>query len=98
VRPAPERASEIPPMKEAERKQRGEKSAVIVERLVRVQLRAMSCERFNRGIRCEPDEMILREGQGAIDRAGNQMAAPRERQGLAYLYPACGDAQFEPHR
>jgi hypothetical protein len=85
VRPAPERASEIPPMKEAERKQRGEKSAVIVERLVRVQLRAMSCERFNPGIRCEPDEMILREG-----RAGNQMAAPRERQGLAYLYPACG--------
>jgi RepB DNA-primase from phage plasmid len=55
------------PMTEAERKKRGEKSAVIVERLVRVQLRAMSCERFDLGIRRDAGEMILREGQSAIE-------------------------------
>ena len=54
-------------MTEAERKKHSEKSAVIVERLVRVQLRAMSCERFDLGIRREAGEMILREGQGAIE-------------------------------
>src|ERR1700738_121757 len=54
-------------MTEAERKKRGEKSAVIVERLGRAQLRAMSCERFDLGIRRDAGEMILREGQGAID-------------------------------
>jgi hypothetical protein len=52
---------------EVERKKRGEKSAVIVERLVRVQLRAMGCERFELGIRRDAGEMILREGQGAIE-------------------------------
>jgi hypothetical protein len=51
---------------EVERKKRGEKSAVIVERLVRVQLRAMGCQRFELGIRRDAGEMILREGQGAI--------------------------------
>jgi len=50
-----------------ERKKRGQKSAVIVERLVRVQLRAMGCERFELGIRRDAGEMIVREGQGAID-------------------------------
>ncbi len=54
-------------MTEAERKRRGAKSAVIVERLVRVQLRAMGCERFDLGIKREAGEMILREGQGAIE-------------------------------
>src|SRR6266852_5576256 len=54
-------------MTEEERKKRGQKSAVIVERLVRVQLRAMSCERFDLGIRREAGEMMLREGQGAIE-------------------------------
>jgi hypothetical protein len=52
---------------EAERKARGEKSAVIVERLVRVQLRAMGCERFDLGIKRDAGEMILREGQGALE-------------------------------
>jgi RepB DNA-primase from phage plasmid len=52
---------------EVERKKRGEKSAVIVERLVRGQLRAMGCERFELGIRRDAGEMILREGQGAIE-------------------------------
>jgi len=52
---------------EVERKKHGEKSAVIVERLVRVQLRAMGCERFELGIRRDAGEMILREGQGAIE-------------------------------
>jgi hypothetical protein len=46
-------------------KMRGEKSAVIVERLVRGQLRAMGCERFDIGIKRDTGEMILREGQGA---------------------------------
>ncbi len=54
-------------MTEVERKKHGEKSAVIVERLVRVQLRAMGCERFELGIRRDAGEMILREGQGAIE-------------------------------
>jgi hypothetical protein len=49
-----------------ERKRRGEKSAVIVERLVRIQLRAMGCERFDVGIK-RASEMVLREGQGAIE-------------------------------
>jgi hypothetical protein len=52
---------------EVERKKGGEKSAVIVERLVRVQLRAMSCERFELGIRRDAGEMILREGRDAIE-------------------------------
>jgi hypothetical protein len=42
------------------------KSAVIVERVVREQLRAMGCERFDLGIRRDAGEMILREGQGAL--------------------------------
>jgi len=43
---------------------------VIVERLVREQLRAMGCERFDLGIRRVAGEMILREGQGAIEIEG----------------------------
>src|SRR5713101_1879989 len=58
---------EIVRMTEEERKNRGQKSAVIVERLVRVQLRAMSCERFDIGIKRDAGEMILREGQGALE-------------------------------
>jgi hypothetical protein len=54
-------------MTEVERKNRGEKSAVIVKRMVREQLRAMSCDRFDLGIRRGADEMILREGEGAIE-------------------------------
>jgi hypothetical protein len=54
-------------MTELERKKRSGKSAVIVERLVRTQLRAMGCERFDLGIRRGAGEMILREGQGAIE-------------------------------
>ena len=41
-----------------ERKKRGEQSAVIVERLVRRQLRAMGCERFDIGIKRDAGEMI----------------------------------------
>jgi RepB DNA-primase N-terminal domain len=40
---------------------------VIVERLVRLQLRAMGCERFDIGIKRDAGEMILRERQAAID-------------------------------
>jgi hypothetical protein len=54
-------------MTEEERKDRAQKSAAIVERLVRVQLRAMGSERFELGIRRDTGEMILREGQGAIE-------------------------------
>ena len=57
-------------MTEEERKKRGEKSAVIVGRLVRIQLGAMGCERFDLGIKRDAGEMILREGQGAIEIAG----------------------------
>jgi hypothetical protein len=48
---------DIVPMTEAERKKRSQKSAVIVERLVRDQLRAMGCERFDLGIRRDAGEM-----------------------------------------
>ncbi len=54
-------------MTEVERKKGGEKSAVIVERLVRVQLRAMGCEHFDIGIKRDAGEMILREGQGTFE-------------------------------
>ena len=50
-----------------ERKKRGEQSAAIVERLVRLQLRAMGCERFDIGIKRDAGEMILRERQADID-------------------------------
>jgi RepB DNA-primase from phage plasmid len=40
---------------------------VIVERLVRMQLHAMDCERFDIGIKRDAGEMILREGQGPIE-------------------------------
>ena len=52
---------------EVERKKGGDKSAVIVERLVRAQLRAMGCDRFDLGIRRDAGEMILREAQRAIE-------------------------------
>ena len=51
-----------------ERKKRGEKSAVIVERLVRVQLHAMGCERFDIGIKRDAGEMILRERLAGVGR------------------------------
>src|SRR5712692_2068304 len=54
-------------MTEEERKKHGEKSTVIVERLVRVQLRAMRCERFDLGVKRDAGEMILREGEGAVE-------------------------------
>jgi hypothetical protein len=54
-------------MPEAERKKNSGKSAVIVERLVRTQLRAMGCDRFDLGIRRDAGEMILREGQDVIE-------------------------------
>jgi hypothetical protein len=47
-----------------ERKQGGAKSAVIVERMVRVQLRAMGCDHFDIGIKRDAGEMILKEEQG----------------------------------
>jgi hypothetical protein len=42
------------PMTADERKKRGEQSAVIVERLVRLQLRAMGCERAWRISQSQP--------------------------------------------
>src|SRR5216684_8162215 len=51
---------------ETERKKSGEKSAVIVERLVRAQLRAMGGGRFDLGVRRDGGEMVLREGQDAF--------------------------------
>jgi hypothetical protein len=54
-------------MTESERNRRGEKSAAIVARLVRAQLRAMGCERFDLGIKRNAGEMILREGQALTE-------------------------------
>ncbi len=72
-------------MTEAERKKRGEKSVVIVERLVRAQLRAMSCERFV-GIRRDAGEMILREGQGAFEIEATIKWLRRENAKGAHIY------------
>ena len=49
-----------------ERKKRNVEPAVTVERLVRAQLRAMGCARFDLGVRRDGGEMVLREGQGAF--------------------------------
>src|SRR5260370_37666536 len=73
-------------MTEEERKKRGEKSAAIVERLVRVQLRAMGCERFELGIRRDAGEMILREGQSAIEIEGAIKWLRHENAKGAHIY------------
>jgi hypothetical protein len=77
-------------MSEAERKKRGERSAVIVERLVRVQLRAMGCESFELGIRREAGEMILREGQdaSAIEKAIKWLRHENAKGSHIYIRPA----------
>lgn len=54
-------------MMEVERKQRPEKSVVIVERLVLIQLHAMGYESFDIGIKRDAGVMILREGQDVLD-------------------------------
>ncbi len=54
-------------MTEIKHEKRGKKSAEIVERMVRGQLRAMGCERFDLGILPDVGDMILREGQRSID-------------------------------
>jgi hypothetical protein len=64
-------------MTEVEREKRGEKSAVIVERLVRVQLRAMGCERFELGVRRDAGEIVRamqvrRRGGASPSRSPNQ--------------------------
>jgi hypothetical protein len=76
-----------------ERTKRSEKSAVIVERLVHVQLRAMGCERFDLGIRRDAGEMILREGlpticqvaHGALGAAGGDWRRWVESNRLSFL-------------
>src|SRR5713101_1879836 len=77
-------------MTEEERKNRGQKSAVIVERLVRAQLRAMSCGRFDLGIRRDAGEMILKEGQGAIqiEEAIKWLRHENGKGGHIYIRPA----------
>jgi hypothetical protein len=54
------------PVTEEERKKRGEQYVVIVERLVRLQLRAMGCERFYIGNKRDTGEMLLRERQDGV--------------------------------
>jgi hypothetical protein len=77
-------------MTEADRKQRSEKSVVIVVRLVRIQLRAMGCERFDLGIRREGGGMILREGQGtaAIEQAIKWLRHENAKGAHIYIRPA----------
>jgi RepB DNA-primase N-terminal domain len=72
-----------------ERKKRGEKSAVIVARLVRIQLRAMGCERFDLGIK-RANEMALSEGQGAfaIEQAIKELRHENAKGGHIYIRPA----------
>jgi hypothetical protein len=55
-------------MTREKRKKRSEQSAVIVERLVRLQLRAMGCERFDVGIKRDAGEMLLRERLAGVGR------------------------------
>jgi hypothetical protein len=77
-------------MPEEDRKRRELKSAVIVERVMREQLRAMGCERFDLGIRRDTGEMILREGQGAlqIEQAINWLRHENAKGAHIYIRPA----------
>ncbi len=50
----------------AERQKRSVEPAVTVARLVRAQLRAMGCARFDLGVRRDGGEMVLREEQDAF--------------------------------
>jgi hypothetical protein len=69
--------------------ERANKSAVIVERLVRIQLRAMGCDHFEIGIKHDGGEMILREGQGAVEIEKTiKWFAPRERRRRSHLCSA----------
>ena len=54
-------------MAETKDEKRSGKSAEIVERMVRGQLRAMGCHRFDLGILPDAGDMILRERQRAVD-------------------------------
>jgi hypothetical protein len=59
---------------------------VIVARLVRIQLGAMGCERFDLGIKRDAGEMILREGQGAIEITGAIKWLRHENAKGAHIY------------
>ncbi len=75
---------------EVERKQRAEKSVVIVERLVRVQLRAMGCERFDIGIKRDGrrDDSAGRAGRSRYQ-GNHQVASSRKCKGAhIYVRPA----------
>ncbi len=52
--------------RETARQKRSVEPAVTVARLVRSQLRAMGCARFDLGVRRDGGEMVLREGQDAF--------------------------------
>jgi hypothetical protein len=65
-------------------KKSGAKSAVIFERLVRVQLRARGCEHFDIGAKHDAGEMVPREGQPP-DR-GNYKVALHENAKGAHIY------------
>jgi hypothetical protein len=69
-------------------KTRGEKSAVIVERLVRGQLRVMGCECFDIGIKRDTGEMILREGPARSRQPSSGYANENAKGGHIYVRPA----------
>lgn len=79
-------------------KETGPEIGVIVGRVVREQLRAMGCERFDLGIRRAAGEMILREGQGAlqIEQAIKWLRHENAR-GAHILHPARGHPRAESH-
>jgi DNA primase RepB-like protein len=74
----------------AERKQRSEKSVVIVERLVRAQLGAMGGRRFDLGVRRDGGEMVLREGQDvfAVREAVKWLRHENAKGAHVYIRPA----------
>ena len=58
----------------------------MVARLVRIQLRAMGCARLDLGIKRDAGEMILREGQDAIEIAGAIKWLRHENAKGAHIY------------
>jgi hypothetical protein len=83
----------------AQRKQRSEKSVVIVERVVLAQLRAMGGWRFDLGVRRDGGQMVLREGHDVFavrdavkwlrhvcGQGCGEVAPSRKRQGAHVLF------------
>ena len=75
---------------ETERQKRSVEPAVTVARLVRSQLRAMGCARFDLGVRRDGGEMVLREGQDgfAVAEAVKWLRHENAKGAHVYIRPA----------